>query len=44
MQGRGRKRTRGGLPPKVPSYEHAGRLIDEIGRMVGGWLKGEGRG
>jgi hypothetical protein len=25
---------------KVKSYGHAGKPIDEIGRLVGGWLKG----
>jgi hypothetical protein len=27
---------------KSGSYEHASRLIDEIGRLLGGWLKKEG--
>ncbi len=26
------------------SYEHASRLIDEIGRLLGGWMKKQGIG
>ncbi len=26
---------------KLPSYAFAAKAIDEIGRLVGGWLKGE---
>ncbi|MCZ2114400.1 MAG: diversity-generating retroelement protein Avd [Anaerolineae bacterium] len=25
-----------------PGYEHAGRLIDEVGRLLGGWIKQQG--
>ena len=28
---------------KVDSYAHAARAIDEIGKMVGGWLKRTGK-
>ena len=27
-----------------PGYEHAGRLIDEVGRLLGGWMKQRGVG
>lgn len=29
---------------KSGSYEHASRLIDEIGRLLGGWMKKQGIG
>lgn len=29
---------------KPGSYEHASRLIDEIGRLLGGWMKKQGIG
>lgn len=27
---------------KLNSYEHASRLIDEVGRLLGGWMKRQG--
>jgi hypothetical protein len=28
---------------KVNSYGHAGKVIDEVGRLVGGWIKSSGK-
>lgn len=29
---------------KFKQYEHAARLVDEVGRLLGGWIKGETEG